>query len=718
MFPVAGDPATGNIYALGVCDYFQCIDGETGKTLWSHSLSEEFGCLSTYGGRTNTPVIFEDLVIISAVVIGWGEMAVPAHRFLAFDKLSGEVVWFNGTRLRPKDTTYSTPSVAVIGGQQMLVFGSGDGGVWAFQPRTGAPIWSCQFCNRGINTSPVVEGDMVYIGHSEENPGDTVMGAFGAINGVTRAEPGPLGMDITKSGVVWKHKEVMVGKSSPLVVDGRVYALDDGNLLYAFEAASGKKLGKPTRLTGTIARASLLYADGNLYACTTSVWHVLEPTAKGLKIKAKVRFPQGEEIHGTPIVSHGKIYLPTTENLYCLGREGTEPALAERPEKPLEPPTTDEVAALVQVVPAEALIAPGESIQYKVRMFNSIGQPIGDAVDPSFEVTGGGKIDEQGVFKASEGNQQLAATVTVKVGELSGKARVRIVPPLDWKYDFDDDQVPVTWVGCRYRHITLDDDLLQSLNQRNPRAGRMYIYLTTSFVNGPKPNEAKFEVRPPQRMIDLLRFFDLDTTVKSVDDAQRELGEALDVLKDEKVLAEWTLAMQGPNDIALAVKRGPRKVEGNAVMVKISTIPLGTRSQGWMGQDDLHDYTIQSDLRGSVRNDKQPDMGLIAQRYTLVLLGNSQELRIQSWTPELDRFSKTVPFAWKPDVWYTMKFRAAVEDGKAVLKGKVWPRGEDEPAEWTIEAVDEAPNVVGSPGLYGDASDAEIFLDNITVTAN
>ena len=32
---VVGDPETGHIYALGVCDYFQCIDGETGKTLWS-----------------------------------------------------------------------------------------------------------------------------------------------------------------------------------------------------------------------------------------------------------------------------------------------------------------------------------------------------------------------------------------------------------------------------------------------------------------------------------------------------------------------------------------------------------------------------------------------------------------------------------------------------------------------------------------------------------
>ncbi len=69
-------------------------------------------------------------------------------------------------------------------------------------------------------------------------------------------------------------------------------------------------------------------------------------------------------------------------------------------------------------------------------------------------------------------------------------------------------------------------------------------------------------------------------------------------------------------------------------------------------------------------------------------------------------------------MWYTIKLRAAVEDGKAVLRGKVWPREEKEPAAWTLEATDEAGNFVGSPGLWGNASDAEIFYDNILVTPN
>ena len=114
-----------------------------------------------------------------------------------------------------------------------------------------------------------------------------------------------------------------------------------------------------------------------------------------------------------------------------------------------------------------------------------------------------------------------------------------------------------------------------------------------------------------------------------------------------------------------------------------------------------------------------PDIGLIDQRYTLAMLGADQELQIRYWPPQVaTQFSETIPFKWKPDVWYTMKFRAALEDGKALLKGKVWPRDEKEPDAWTIEATDKLPNVEGSPGLFGDATKAEVYYDNVQVFAN
>lgn len=720
----AGDPTTGRIYVMGVCDYFQCLDGETGETIWSHSLSEEYGFLSTYGGRTNVPIIYEDTVIINAVVIGWGDMAVPAHRFVAFDKATGVPMWFNGTRLRPDDTTYSTPVLTVLDGQAAMVFASGDGGVWAFQPRTGRPLWSFQLSLRGINITPLIDGDTVYVSHSEENPPpDTSMGAIAAIDGTANTDPAGKGIDITKKGSKWLNREIMVGKSSPILVDGRIYALDDSNLLFIFDAKTGKQIGRKQRLLGTITRASPLYADGKIYACTTSAWHVLKPTESGAKITHRVRFGQGEEIHGSPIVSHGRIYLPTTDTLYCLADPDARTGVDDRPELPKEDDLSDEQPAHVQVVPVESLIEPGGVVEYGVKLFNAKGQSLGDAKDVTFSVDGGGTIDDDGRFTADDKHQQAGVVVTVKVGELTGTARIRIVPPLPWKYDFANEKVPITWVGARYRHIALDFDLLESLKMQDQRAGELYIHFMTAFTNSGQDKASLNDRTPRRTWTDFLRYLGLaeSDTMKTLAGAQKELEPALKIVKEAGAIAEYKWSsIKG--DVGLDVVKGKPENEGSdagsGVMVKITTIPKGTRSQCWMGPPKFHDYTIQADVRGTIRDGKKPDIGLIAQRYTLDMMGVKQQLQIRSWTSELGRFSKTVPFKWNYDTWYTMKFQASVEEGKAVLKGKVWPRGEDEPEEWSIEVADDAPNVIGSPGLFGNASDAEIFLDNIEVREN
>ncbi|MFM2093647.1 MAG: hypothetical protein RIS70_771, partial [Planctomycetota bacterium] len=180
---VVGDPETGLVYALGVCGYFCCLDGASGKVIWSTALHEQLGLLSTYGGRTNFPVICDDMVILGAVIIGWGDMARPAHRVLGFNKHTGEIVWFQSTRLLPEDTVYAAPVVTVLNGQKAVVLGSGDGSIWALQPRTGKVIWEYQFSRRGINVPPVVDGSDIYIGHSEENITGTKIGAVARIDG-------------------------------------------------------------------------------------------------------------------------------------------------------------------------------------------------------------------------------------------------------------------------------------------------------------------------------------------------------------------------------------------------------------------------------------------------------------------------------------------------------------------------------------------------------
>jgi hypothetical protein len=111
------------------------------------------------------------------------------------------------------------------------------------------------------------------------------------------------------------------------------------------------------------------------------------------------------------------------------------------------------------------------------------------------------------------------------------------------------------------------------------------------------------------------------------------------------------------------------------------------------------------------------DLGVTAQRYSLVMYGNAQVLKIESWEPETHRTAQ-VPFEWKADAWYHMKLRVEnMPEGKVRAQGKVWPKGEAEPATWMVEKIDPIGNHKGAPGFFIDA-EFGAYIDNIKVTKN
>jgi hypothetical protein len=166
------------------------------------------------------------------------------------------------------------------------------------------------------------------------------------------------------------------------------------------------------------------------------------------------------------------------------------------------------------------------------------------------------------------------------------------------------------------------------------------------------------------------------------------------------------------------LKFAVRELEGGKALVKTTEgSSLLTRTRAYMGPSDLSNYTIEADVRGTERRRQRGDAGVIAQRYALVLYGNSQSLHLEPWQPEVAR-TVTLPFTWKPDTWYRMKLMVEnMPDGKARARGKVWAVGDTEPAAWMIERVDALPNRQGAPGIFGNGL-AELFFDNLKVTPN
>ena len=99
----AVDPATGNIYVFTVGAQLFCVSPD-GKPVWDRSLPEDFGAVTTHGGRTTSPIVEADLVILNTLVLAWGDLNRPGNRYFAFDKRTGQTVWVSSPQARHYDT--------------------------------------------------------------------------------------------------------------------------------------------------------------------------------------------------------------------------------------------------------------------------------------------------------------------------------------------------------------------------------------------------------------------------------------------------------------------------------------------------------------------------------------------------------------------------------------------------------------------------------------
>jgi hypothetical protein len=168
-----------------------------------------------------------------------------------------------------------------------------------------------------------------------------------------------------------------------------------------------------------------------------------------------------------------------------------------------------------------------------------------------------------------------------------------------------------------------------------------------------------------------------------------------------------------------------RAMDGSKVLVKLAENPFAfaKRCRVFMGSPDYSDYTIESDVRAMEKRRQRGDVGVVAQRYEMILSGSHERIELQPWQPETQRTVK-VDFPWKADTWYTMKLEVqSLGQGKVRARGKVWAKGEPEPSTWSIERIDPIGSLKGAPGLYADAPSAagggsEIYYDNIKVYKN
>lgn len=620
---LGADVETGYVYAQAVNGRLIALD-KNGETVWEWLLGEDLGRFSGYGGRTNSPIVDENRLLVHVIGSAWGkDLGPPGDRYYAFDKRTGEVLWISpkGDQLQDLNT-YSTHVVAEIGGQRLLIGGGADGWIRAFQARTGEPVWSFHLSQRGLNSSVVVAGSTVYATHSEENLDEGTMGRVVAIDGTGRG-------DVTKSHERWRVNELQAGYASPFLHEDRLYVVDNSANLHAIDAANGKVLWHYS--LGTVGKASPVYADGKIYAAEVNGnVHILQPGDEGATAldAEHLEMPDGRyaEIYGSPAVAYGRIYFTTEEGIYCLGDKskaftaGATPAMVHADGAP----DPQGKPAVIRVVPAVVVGKASDPQTFRVDAFDANGSFLGHVPADSWALVGlPGKIDDQGrlALEADKIKAAQVGRVTAKVDGLSHTAHLRVAGDLPWEEDFE--------------------------------------------------------------------------TI--------EIGKAP---------ASWFGTGKGAN---------VQDIDGSKVLVVPKAAKGAPRANLLLGPSYLSGYTVQADFKGSKQGRRFTDIGLINSGYIFDLQGAHQRIEVRSWASEL-RMAQKLPFPWNMDTWYTMKLRVDYENSDrgsevAQVRGKVWPRGEDEPRAWTFSVEDPLPIRQGSPGLYA-FSPVEAYFDNVKVTVS
>lgn len=663
----AGDPETGYVYALGTQCTLVCLEGKTGKEVWKRQMTEEFGFISTFGGRTPTPTIDEDQLIVAGVSFGWGDNARATHRIYSFDKRTGQLRWTNGTPGIPVDAGYNTPVINVINGIRTVIFAAGDGTVDGYKARTGERLWTYPCSKRGTNASVVVEGSKVYVCGDLDNFDTTKLGSVVCLDAA----------QIDKDGhpkVLWRTTGVEAGYGSPALYNGRLYIIDNKATLWAFEADTGHVAWR--KIIGTIGKGSVMIADNKIYIPEANgrVW-VLQLGDKKPEVLSKVEIPEklGREYatYGQMAVANARVYLQSATTLYCIGykdRQGAtgDPIPPAAKEEPAQGPAT-----WIQVVPADVVVRPGDKVTFTARAFDAKGRLLGEVKDAQWAlgklnapvvpkkgpdqskgatgttgpatqpITPPAKIGNlagdlsRGEFVATK-NERMGGGVFASVGGVSGYARVRVMPNLPWRMDFEnlpDDAPPLTWTG----------------------AGGKFAVIT---------------------------------------------------------------------------QEGNPAANGKKVLKKLTTTPLYDRARTNFGTPDMANYTLQADVKVDHRDlgagpdgkslREMADAGIINQRYVLVLMGGDQKAQIHIWPTMLPySLNKTVDFKWDPGKWYRMKLRVEQHEKTAKVYGKIWAQDAAEPEAWTLELEDTIPNRSGNPGLFAYSfKSLPIYYDNIALTPN
>lgn len=290
-----------------------CVDTQSGRKLWER---RDFVC-NHYRGAGSSPIVYGDLLILHFD-------GSDRQYVVALDKHTGRTVWERPRSIDFQDLdeqgrpmiegdlrkAFATPHVAVLDGRPTLL-SAGAKAFYAYDPLTGEEWWRVEErLNHSASTRPVVGHGLVFA------PSGFASGQLLAIRPGRKGEVvdanAPARPD-TQLQVVWMTKRGVPKKPSLVLVEDRLYGVEDGGVATCWEAQTGRVLWNE-RLGGNYS-ASLLAGDGRVYffseeGKTTVV------AADTREFRKLAENQLGDGFMASPAVSGRALFLRSRTKLY------------------------------------------------------------------------------------------------------------------------------------------------------------------------------------------------------------------------------------------------------------------------------------------------------------------------------------------------------------------------------------------------------------------
>lgn len=313
VYGMGASPVTTRNTIVLICDqsigsFAIGVDKSTGKQRWRQDRPD---ALSGH----STPSVTPDGKLV---------IAPASFRVDAYDADSGEIVWF--ARGLPSEMK----SLPVIDGDTVYINGfstpENDPGKQVKIPDFPEVIAKLDK-NADKNLSKDEADDLAkryyeFIDLNVDNQVDAdewrkFQAMMSADNALLAFKLGLQG-DITTTGLKWKYHRAIPQLPSLLAYQGVLYMVNDGGILTTLDPATGQ-VHKTARVRNLADRfyASPVAADGKVIFVSLAGRISILKAGPDQELTSKSDLD--EEVYATPALVDGKIYLRTTQSLWCFG---------------------------------------------------------------------------------------------------------------------------------------------------------------------------------------------------------------------------------------------------------------------------------------------------------------------------------------------------------------------------------------------------------------